>query len=59
MINPNGRIVNISSKMGSLTHMAPGAFGYRASKTALNTLTRLTAFELKDRGIMVNAVHPG
>ena len=59
MINDDGRIVNVSSIMASLTHMNSGSFGYRASKTALNTLTRLTAMELADRGIMVNTLHPG
>ena len=59
MIADNGRIINVSSSMASLSRMASGAFGYRASKTALNALTRLTAMELQDRGIMVNAIDPG
>ncbi len=59
MIRDNGRIINVSSSMASLSRMAGGSFGYRASKTALNALTRLTAMELADRGIMVNSIDPG
>lgn len=59
MIADNGRIINVSSSMASLERMSGGSFGYRASKTALNALTRLAAMELADRGIMVNAIDPG
>jgi len=55
----NGRIVNVSSGMGALTEMGSGYFGYRASKAALNVLTRTLALELKPRGIMVNSICPG
>ena len=54
-----GRIVNVSSGMGGLTEMGSGYFGYRASKAALNVLTRTLAHELKPQGIMVNSVCPG
>lgn len=53
------RIVNVSSGMGGLTEMGAGYFGYRASKAALNVLTRTLAIELKSRGILVNSVCPG
>ncbi len=59
LLADNGRIVNISSGMGGLTEMGSGYFGYRASKAALNVLTRTLALELKPRGIMVNSVCPG
>jgi NAD(P)-dependent dehydrogenase (short-subunit alcohol dehydrogenase family) len=55
----NGRIVNVSSGMGALTEMGSGYFGYRASKAALNVLTRTLALELKPRGVMVNSICPG
>jgi len=58
-IKPAGRIVNVSSGMGSLTGMGAGRFGYRASKAALNVLTVTLAHELAARGIMVNSVCPG
>ena len=58
-IKPAGRIVNVSSGMGSLTGMGAGRYGYRASKAALNVLTVTLAHELAPRGIMANSVCPG
>jgi NAD(P)-dependent dehydrogenase (short-subunit alcohol dehydrogenase family) len=62
-----GRIVNLSSILGSLTLQAtPGSpiydaksFAYDASKTALNAFTVHLAYELRDTGIKVNSAHPG
>jgi NAD(P)-dependent dehydrogenase (short-subunit alcohol dehydrogenase family) len=62
-----GRIVNLSSILGSLTLQAmPNspiapmkAFAYNASKTALNQFTVHLANELKDTNIKVNSAHPG
>ncbi|HSJ01854.1 MAG: SDR family oxidoreductase [Verrucomicrobium sp.] len=64
---PSGRIVNVSSILGSLTlHSTPGspiefakAFAYNASKTVLNAFTVHLAHELKDTPIKVNSAHPG
>ena len=64
---PAGRVVNVSSTMGSLTTLtAPGnplvrapSFAYPASKTALNSLTVWLAAELQDTPIKVNSVCPG
>jgi NAD(P)-dependent dehydrogenase (short-subunit alcohol dehydrogenase family) len=57
-----GRIVNVSSSMGTLADIA-GSGGswpaYRLSKTALNTLTMLLASELRGENVLVNAVSPG
>ncbi len=61
----NGRIVNLSSGLGSLTmHSAPGSvsqntLAYNCSKTAVNALTVLFAKELKDTKIKINAAAPG
>jgi NAD(P)-dependent dehydrogenase (short-subunit alcohol dehydrogenase family) len=63
----SGRIVNVSSGLGSITHNADPAWpyaavkltGYNASKAALNMFTVLLAAELRDIGIKVNAVDPG
>jgi NAD(P)-dependent dehydrogenase (short-subunit alcohol dehydrogenase family) len=54
-----GRIVNISSGAGQLAEMGSGFPAYRMSKAALNALTRITAAELRDANIKVNAVCPG
>jgi len=62
-----GRIVNVSSDLGSITrHGDPTwkyahvkVLGYCASKAALNMFTVQLAFELKDQGIKVNSVNPG
>lgn len=64
---PEGRIVNLSSILGSLTlHADPSSpiydfksFAYNASKTALNAFTVHLAHELKDTKIKVNSAHPG
>jgi NAD(P)-dependent dehydrogenase (short-subunit alcohol dehydrogenase family) len=62
-----GRIVNVSSILGSLTlHSQPSSpiadakyFAYNASKTALNAFTVHLADALRDTPIKVNSVHPG
>lgn len=54
-----GRIVNVSSRMGSLEQMGGRKLGYRSSKTALNALTRVLAAELRGSNILVNSVDPG
>ena len=38
-----GRIVNVSSRAGSLTSMGGGTPAYSVSKAALNALTRFLA----------------
>jgi NAD(P)-dependent dehydrogenase (short-subunit alcohol dehydrogenase family) len=65
--SPAGRIVNLSSVLGSLTlHSDPKSpiypkkgFAYDASKTALNAFTVHLAHELRDTPIKVNSAHPG
>ncbi|MEK6712186.1 MAG: SDR family oxidoreductase [Nitrospinota bacterium] len=54
-----GRIVNVSSGMGSLAQMEGGSPAYRVSKVALNAITRLLADDLRGSGVLVNACHPG
>ena len=54
-----GRIVNVSSSMGSLSEMGVGYIAYRMSKAALNVLTRVLASETQGMGILVNSVDPG
>ncbi|MDG6103162.1 SDR family oxidoreductase [Dactylosporangium aurantiacum] len=59
-----GRIVNVSSSMGSLTRLAAPDSGipmmaYSASKAALNGLTVAYAADLREAGITVNSADPG
>ena len=64
---PAGRIVNLSSTLGSLTVTGDPAFrlpgiggiAYGPSKTALNAITVAFAQELAGTAIKVNAVCPG
>ena len=64
----HGRIVNMSSGLGSLTRNADPAgplssqtmlLAYCASKAALNMITVQFANELKSAGIKVNSANPG
>ncbi|WP_224368074.1 SDR family oxidoreductase [Hyalangium versicolor] len=65
--SPAGRIVNLSSNLGSLTwHSDPTSriypvkmFAYDTSKAALNSFTIHLAHELRNTPIKVNSVHPG
>ena len=65
--SPAGRIVNISSGLGSLTYNSDPAWagydwkliGYNASKAALNMLTVHLAYEVRDTKIKVNSANPG
>ncbi|MBA2479899.1 MAG: SDR family oxidoreductase [Planctomycetes bacterium] len=54
-----GRIINISSGMGTLHDMGAGSAAYRMSKTALNALTATLAAELTTSRIAVNSMCPG
>lgn len=65
--SPAGRIVNVSSMLGSLTlHSNPKGgiddfkpLAYDASKSAVNQFTVHLAALLKETPIKVNSVHPG
>jgi len=54
-----GRIVNMSSMLGSLSANYSHSLGYRISKTALNMITRTFASEVEDKNILINSVSPG
>lgn len=59
-IPSGGKIAMISSRMGSIEdNDSGGNYGYRASKAALNALSKSLAIDLKPRGIAVAILHPG
>ena len=59
-LDPGSKIVNITSRMGSIgDNDSGGRYGYRASKAALNAFGRSLAIDLKGRGIAVAQLHPG
>ncbi|HVY53516.1 MAG TPA: SDR family oxidoreductase [Gammaproteobacteria bacterium] len=56
----NPIVVNMSSNLGSISHNhVGGVYGYRASKAALNAISKNMAVELKEKNIAVVALHPG
>ena len=54
-----GRIVNVTSHMGTFAQMGTGSVAYRVSKASLNALTCILAAELSAENILVNAASPG
>jgi NAD(P)-dependent dehydrogenase (short-subunit alcohol dehydrogenase family) len=64
---PSGRVVNVSSRLDSLTWLADSAsavapyryFAYGISKAALNAFTLYLADELRNTRIKVNSAEPG
>ena len=54
-----GKIVTLSSQMGSVQSSGSDSLAYRVSKAAVNKLMRGLAAELKPQGIPVLIVHPG
>jgi NAD(P)-dependent dehydrogenase (short-subunit alcohol dehydrogenase family) len=55
-------VVNMSSNSGSIAQKRGGGdtgYGYSASKTALNMMTKMLSHELREHGIIVVSLHPG
>lgn len=57
--NQYGRIVNVSSGMGSIANMGAYSAAYKLSKLVMNGMTRIMADEIKDTNIKVNTMAPG
>ncbi|MEL7531775.1 MAG: SDR family oxidoreductase [Bacteroidota bacterium] len=57
LLGKGSSVINLSSINGYAG--MPNTAVYGSSKAALNSLTRVAAFELAERGIRVNAVSPG
>ena len=54
-----GKLVAITSLMGSIADSSGGYFAYRASKAALNSAFKGVAMALKDSGVITAVLHPG
>lgn len=53
------KVVNISSQLGSIELNTGGMYPYKASKAALNQITKSMALDLAKEGFIVIAMHPG
>lgn len=59
-VRDGGKIVMLTSRMGSISdNDSGGRYGYRASKAALNAMSKSLAIDVKGRGISVGIFHPG
>ena len=57
---PWGRVINVSSKMGSLSdNRSGGSHSYRNSKLAINLYSVNLAHEMVNTEVKVFCVHPG
>jgi NAD(P)-dependent dehydrogenase (short-subunit alcohol dehydrogenase family) len=54
-----GRIVNVSSGMGSISSMGGSSAAYKLSKLMMNGMTRIMAAENKHADIKINTMAPG
>jgi NAD(P)-dependent dehydrogenase (short-subunit alcohol dehydrogenase family) len=57
--NGYGRVVNVSSGLGSFDGAAAYCLSYSVSKNALNMLTKLFASQVDGTNVKVNAICPG
>lgn len=56
----NPKLINVSSRLGSIAENdSSGWHIYRSSKAALNMVTKCLSIDLRPRGVVVAAVHPG
>jgi NAD(P)-dependent dehydrogenase (short-subunit alcohol dehydrogenase family) len=55
----HGRILTVSSRMGSLSYALSDKIAYRSSKAAVNKVMQGLATDLKGEGIAVSVCHPG
>lgn len=54
------KVAMVTSRMGSIEdNTSGGAYGYRASKAALNIIGKSLAIDLEPQGVAVALLHPG
>jgi NAD(P)-dependent dehydrogenase (short-subunit alcohol dehydrogenase family) len=56
---PSPKVMSVTSQLGALSLDLTLAYGYSATKAALNKFMRLAAIDLKPQGIAVGVIHPG
>lgn len=54
-----GKIINVTSQLGSLIESGTRFAAYRISKSAINSLTRVMHHELEESGVKIYSVCPG
>lgn len=54
-----GKVVSISSQIGSSVWPSGGLYSYGAAKAGLNRAMKSLAIDLRERGVSVIVVHPG
>lgn len=54
-----GKLIAITSQLGSIADSGGGFYAYRSSKAALNMAFRSVAIELKGAGVIAAVLHPG
>lgn len=59
-LGDGAKVVIITSRMGSIADNSSGGYyGYRSSKSAVNSVGMSLARDFKDRGVAVALLHPG
>ena len=53
------KIINVTSQLGSIQNNTGGIYSYRASKAALNQLTKTMSIELGSENFICIVMHPG
>lgn len=61
LMAPGGHVVNMDSLYGRFSYPIDDgtSIGYRLAKAALNMYTRILAFRVKDKGVVVSSLDPG
>ena len=55
----NKTVINMSSKLGSISNSSGRWYAYRSSKAALNQVNKILSVEYKDKGFIFTVLHPG
>jgi NAD(P)-dependent dehydrogenase (short-subunit alcohol dehydrogenase family) len=59
VVAAHGKMIAISSRMGSIADSSGGYLGYRASKAALNAAWRTLALDWRAQPVTLAVLHPG